>query len=74
MFMFFFFFFFFFFVPYFSAGLSGNGVHSLASPFFLAFSQHCLSFNRNISWFQLLCMAGQHYFIMSSLSSIAVCT
>ena len=43
-----------FFFPYFSAGFSENGVHSLASSFFLGFSQHWLSFNRNISWLQLL--------------------
>ena len=55
-----------FFVPYFSAGLSGKGVHSLASSFILAFFQHCLSFNRNISWFQLLWQVNITFF-MSSL-------
>ena len=53
----------FFFFSYFSAGLSGNGVHSLASSLMLASSQHCISFNINISWFLLLWQVNIYYVI-----------
>ena len=53
------------FFPYFSAGLLGNGVHSLASSFILAFSQHCISFNINISWFLLLWQVNIYYVIFT---------
>ena len=51
--------------PHFSAGLSGNGVHSLASSFILAFSHHCISFNINITWFLLLWQVNIYYVIFT---------
>ena len=55
------FFFFFFFLSYFSAGLSGNDVHSLASSFILAFSHFpALFFIQHKYLLVPAAMASQH--------------
>ena len=54
-------FFFFFFFSYFSAGLSGNDVHSLASSFILAFSHFpALFINQHKYLLVPAAMTGQH--------------